>query len=620
MAELNKEVLFKPADLFKNSLKDKYHMAAGQYYDHLAKEAKVDIANNAFLVNEYNKASDKLSQAQKELTKLRSKKGGLLFLTIFFFILATILIGVGIYLTVSTSNFAFLAMPGGALVLIALGILFINIIVKKIKPQIADQASVVSKLEKAKQEALSKCYDSMRALNSMLDWNMPAIVMERCTPIIDLDPVFSVERFEYLKQKFGINVCKDENSSLIGVLSGNIQGNPFILARVFNCSYHGKTYHGELTIHWVTTHRDAKGNTYTVTHTQTLHAEAVHDAPFYGGITKLIYGNEAAPHLTFSRTPSGASGLNEKQLEKKVKQGVKDIQKKADEAIKKGKQFTPLGNDEFDVLFGGLNRDNEVEFRLLFTPLAQNNELDLIKGGSPYGDDFTFMKSKMVNTIVSSHSQSFDYTANPERFIHYDFKTAKDLFVSYCDDFISHLYFDLAPLMSVPLYQMHKTHEYIYDKKFINSNVSLAEQEIMSNGMNKSCFMPKDADPSLPLLLKAKMNQMRGKSDLVNIHAYSYHTTPMVDYIPKLGGDGRWHNVPVHWIKYDRVDSDNTMVVKPVESTRHEYTSKYAEGIKNLLKRGRDGAHYERGLFGMFLESGYSSNVDEEISSIFEKK
>ena len=619
MPDVNKEVLFKPSDLYKNKLKDVYHLAAGQYYDHLGKEAKINLEENAHLVDEFNKASDRVTKANKVLASLKSKKGGLTFGVVMFFILGTVLLALGIALPIMGESLLFILMCLGGLIFIGLGILFINIIVKKIKPQIHDQAAVVAKLEKEKQDALSKCYDSMKSLNSMLDWNMPAIVMERCTPIIDLDPVFSVERFEYLKQKFGIDISSDENASITGVLSGNIQGNPFILAKMFNCSYHGKVYTGQLTITWVTTHRDAKGNVYTVTHSQVLHASVTHDAPFYGGITKLIYGNEAAPNLSFTRSPSGASHLSEKELKKKVEKGVKDIQKKADEAIKKGQTFTPLGNDEFDVLFGGLNRNNEVEFRLLFTPLAQSNELDLIKGGSPYGDDFTFTKNKMVNTIISGHSQNFDYSANPNKFIHYDYKCGKDLFVNYCDDFISNLYFDLAPLMSIPLYQMHKTHEYIYDKKLL-PNVSVAEHEIMANGMKKSCFIPKDADPKLPLLLKAKYMSKNGESDVVNVHAYSYITTPMTDYVPVRGNDGHIHSVPVHWIKYDRVDSDNVMEVKHVEGTQHEYNSAIAQRIKDYMKQSRDAAHYERGLFSIFLERGYSSNLDEISSSIFGKK
>ena len=42
MAE-TKEVLFKPVELYNNSLKQKYHMAAQQYFSKLAKDSNTDI-------------------------------------------------------------------------------------------------------------------------------------------------------------------------------------------------------------------------------------------------------------------------------------------------------------------------------------------------------------------------------------------------------------------------------------------------------------------------------------------------------------------------------------------------------------------------------------------------
>ena len=71
--------------------------------------------------------------------------------------------------------------------------------------------------------------------------------------------------------------------------------------------------------------------------------------------------------------------------------------------------YQRFGNDEFEVLFGGTNRNNELEYRLLFTPLAQKNLLSIIKNPIPYGDDFSFIKDKMINVIRSNHSQTFDY-------------------------------------------------------------------------------------------------------------------------------------------------------------------------------------------------------------------
>lgn len=626
MAE-TKEVLFKPVDLYNNSLKNVYHTAAGQYYDKLAKDANTDVENNAQLVKAYNEAQAKTKAATSILQKLKSKKSGRIVLSVFMFIFSGIALFLALFNLVSGTdifglydtahilvNIGLIVLAG---VLIFLGVFNIIKAKQKYDPQIKNQQSSIAKLKEEEKQALNKCYESMSSLNNLLDWNMPAIVMERCTPIIDLDPYFSVQRFEYLKEKFGINLDGGKDSSLVGVLTGNIHGNPFVLGRYFDCSYHGKTYTGSLTITWTTTHRDSKGNVYTQVHTQTLHASVVHDAPFYGGITKLIYGNDAAPNLTFSRKPKSGSRLEGKERDKYVEKEMAAILKKSDKAVTSGGTFTPIGNDEFDVMFGGLDRNNEVEYRLLFTPLAQRNELELLKT-SPYGDDFNFYKRNKVNVIVSSHSQNFDYSANPEKFIHYDFKAAKDLFVNYCDSFISHLYFDLAPLISIPLYQMHKTLDYIYDRPCV-CNIAPAEHEVIANGFSKDCFMPDGADPSLPLLLKTKFVSKAGIMDNVNVHAYSYHTTPMVDYVPVYGRDGRYHDVPVHWTKYDRVDSDNVIQVQSTNTSRHEYRNEVSQQIRDLLTN-RDGVRFERGLFGIFLKRGYSTETDEKISSIFKKK
>lgn len=54
-----------------------------------------------------------------------------------------------------------------------------------------------------------------------------------------------------------------------------------------------------------------------------------------------------------------------------------------------------MGDAEFDVLWGATDRDHEVEFRLLFTPLAKKQLLDLMKDKEiAYGDNFNFFKRK----------------------------------------------------------------------------------------------------------------------------------------------------------------------------------------------------------------------------------
>ena len=58
---------------------------------------------------------------------------------------------------------------------------------------------------------------------------------------------------------------------------------------------------------------------------------------------------------------------------------LKKLEKKSRKSVNQGTNYTVFGNSEFEVLFGATNRNHEVQFRLLFTPLAQTELLKLMK-------------------------------------------------------------------------------------------------------------------------------------------------------------------------------------------------------------------------------------------------
>ena len=73
-------------------------------------------------------------------------------------------------------------------------------------------------------------------------------------------------------------------------------------------------------------------------------------------------------------------------------------------AIKKSKSFNPLGNIEFEALWNALDRDNETQYRLLFTPLAQTQLKDvLLDNKVGFGDDFYMVKDGMLNKVEPNH-------------------------------------------------------------------------------------------------------------------------------------------------------------------------------------------------------------------------
>lgn len=610
--EDNKEILYKPKDLYTRQLKNQYHKGAEDYFDKLTKDNNIDVQTNKKHVKEYNDLLEKKKAMSGQVNSTKTLKIFFIVLSIICFVVGAILSLIGIF---KISSLWFLLLIG--IILLGGGIFFIVYSQKVIKKKQQEREAALNEITQQCDKKLQECYSDLQALNADYDWNIPSKIMEKVTNIIDIDPYFSLPRFQYLHDKFNMKEVIDENSSILGVISGNIQGNPFVLQKTLDSKLENKKYTGSLTIHWTTYSRDSKGRSVAHHHSETLYANVYKPAPSYNTQTVLIYGNEAAPHLSFKRGYSNINSLKtDKDKEKVVKEGMKEIKKAADKAISEGNTFTPTGNDEFDVFFGGLDRDNEVEFRLLFTPLAQSNMLSLLKDPEPYGDDFYFVKKNMINIIASKHSQSFDYSANPNHFYGYDYETCKTNFISYCDNYIQSLFFDLAPLLSIPLYQMHKPHEYIYDKDWGN-NYSSFEQEAIANGMDKKCFMPNGADPSLPLLIKTRSSTKVGKIDRVNIHTYSYHTTQMVDYVTVHGGDGHNHQVPVHWIKYDRVDSDNQIGVRYIGSSKRHVQQMYDEGKLTSILKNSGAMYYERGLLSFTNTACITSQADEELEKLF---
>jgi hypothetical protein len=54
---------------------------------------------------------------------------------------------------------------------------------------------------------------------------------------------------------------------------------------------------------------------------------------------------------------------------------------------------------------------------------------------------------------------------------------------------------------------------------------------------------------------------------LSNISAIGYQGIDRVDFVPTLGGDGQWHQVPVPWVDYIQVERDSQLFVARVKET-----------------------------------------------------
>jgi len=598
--------LLEPRSAYYKLYKDKYHQSVIDYFNDLVKKSGINIEENRSTVNGYYNEINNCNKLKKNKGKNTALKSFLTFMIIVSFIAATIFIVVGI------NNLSFLVYS----ILIALALIsgsigFIILIVKVVDKRIKGLSKEIVEKEKEIQILLDTAWKQMNSLNVLFDWNIPAKIINSNQDLIKMDENLDGDKYVYLVEKYGLHDNSDPNKSCLLCQSGSILGNPFLLCKELKQDWYTHTYEGSITIHWTTTVHTKDGTT-TVHHTQVLTAHVYKPAPYYSTQTYLVYGNDAAPDLIFSRAPSGVSGCDEKKINKIVKNKAKELDKRARKELMDDNintNYTRFGDDEFEVLFGGINRNHEVQFNLLFTPLARKNLLDIIKNKEPFGDDFYFSKEKKLNFIKTNHSQTFDYDANPRRFMGFDFDEIQKEFISYNDDYFKNFFFELAPILSIPIYQQQKPREYIYKTTF-KPNMSLYEDEVIANKFNIDLLQPEGAKTHS--ILKAKYESKLGKTDKVKIIAYSFDTIEHVDVVSVYGGDGRYHNVPVSWKEYIPIEKHSHMVIQKKNSTRLDYLKIFDKDIfkncvSNISNSGEN--RFERNIFSILVDD---KNITEE--------
>ena len=600
-----------PLKAYDYFLKDAVHEAAEAYYDGLVLKNNVDAETNRETIRELAKYRKKIAEVDKKLNGQKGLRAFVIVLMILMFVAALILIIAGI---VNASKAWWLILIGVGC--IGIGVAFI-FLMKYLKKRINEIQTKRDKLQERADELVAEARAQMEPLNNDFDWNAPAKIFDDAFDLVKFDQFFDQSKFYYLRNKYGFK-DNEENISSLFVQSGSILGYPFIVERNRVREIRDHTYTGQLVIHWTTVVGSGKDRR-VVHHTQTLTATLVKPRPEYFTETWLVYGNEAAPRLSFSRKPCPASSYDEKRLKKYVENFEKDLDKKTKNQAYSAKPFTMMGNSEFEALFGAIDRDNDVEFRLLFTPLAQKNMINLLKN-SPYGDDFQMIKNKQLNYVKTNHMQTADIDGDPNKFRNYDHDAGRKYFVDYCDKYFKAFYFDLLPLMSIPLYQQHQSFENIF-KGTVDPNLTSFETEVMANHFDQSLFKNKESDTEA--ILKRQFVKRNGEQgDIVNIVAHSYKAIPHTDFVTKMGGDGLPHQVPVTWYEYIPLVQTTPFAVQTCHTTEKKFRYNIQnQALRDFLSRISEKGViiYQRGLISFLLRNAGASYDGNELNNYFEE-
>ncbi len=559
--------ILEPVQSYFDQYAAKHQQLTEQYFDELVARSGVSAEKNAALMAERSKAVDKFNKADGNVRRLKVGRAVLISVAVLL-----IIVGLITLVALLQSELQWVGILVACLGVAAAAAL-IALVCTVFNKRIRQGNDVAQKHKKEIADIEKKAMRQMKPLNDLYDWHIPDNLIYQTVPQIQLDKYFDEDKLDYFQRHCTLGV-HDSDSSAVCVKSGNSNGRPFLLARFLRHTTVSRTFTGSRVVTWTETQTDSQGHSRTVTCTETLFASVVKPVPSYHHATYLFFGCDAAPKLHFSRQPTVPHGADDKKIDNLIKKGEKALEKKTRAAVSEGGNFNRLANSEFEVLFAADNRDDEVQFRLMFTPLAQQNMVRLLRSDKPYGDDFCFHKLGVVNVISSQHSAALDIDADPDRFVHYDLAQARKNFVEFNCEYFRSLYFDFAPLFCIPLYTQDTPSE-SFGECTKPGNIGDWEAEAVANHLNKAAMAHPSTDTEV--ILKAQcMPNDHGAS--VQITAHSFAALPQMDYVPVFCRNGHTYEVPVPWTLYQPLERKTTLFMQPCELSRRQFASQRAKG------------------------------------------
>ena len=431
-------------------------------------------------------------------------------------------------------------------------------------------------------------WNQMRPLNRLFDWDITVRMISKTVPRIQFDPFFTVGRLHELYDVFGMNDEYNADKSVLFAHSGEINGNPFVLGRTLYMEWGEEIYEGTREVTY--DEDDDDGDSHEKT--ETLSATVIKPKPEYFTETFLIYGCEAAPKLIFHRLCSGLANKEHSFWGKLSKSSECKKLKRYSRILDDESQYTMMANSDFETLFNTMDRNNEVEFRLLFTPIAQTQMLEVLRNKTDgYGDDFDFNKLQKLNVIQARHLNDIDLDNNPNRYKNYSVDAMRSEFMIYNQNYFKALYFAFAPLLTIPLYQQTRSHENIYGSKK-NRHSCFWEHEALANFYGDKYF--EHPECATRCILKTEAKHRRTQSTL-SVTAHGYKAIPRVEKVLVTAGNGQDYAVDVHWKEYVAISKTSNMFIEEDEmgfekcemnaEERAEYIDKKESSIRGSIYR-----------------------------------
>jgi len=553
------DIAFAPLGAYEQEYLPKYTRASAELFDQMVANADIDVDNNEVLNLRIAKASDELTAQKSILRKQQWQRvlaiiGGILSVAAPF-----------IVQQIAISHGQFLLWYGwliaGVIAAALAGLAFRAVYL--LTPLVRNAKAQVAETTDRRDNYIAEARSGLAPLQQQYHWNMLDAISTQSVPGLALERYVPISKQDDLAINYDLMNPIGPDSSVLATQGGTFHGNPFVIFHTLNFLMGWKTYTGSIVITWqeVETYTDSNGRPQTrvVTRTQVLTAAVDKPFPEYRQANFVVFGTENTPSLSFSRTPSKLSKLGEtKQAQRKVERTVKKLEKKSRD-INPNNNFTVMANRDFAALFQATDRNDEIQYRVLFTPVAQQQMVELMRDNRlGYGDNFSFQKHGPIITVHPQHLSAAELVAVPKPppdaeenwnlaaqktgFQHRSIKQFKDR------------YFALAPIFAIPLLHEPRTTPAVP----FEATPSSWEQEAVANQLRGAFRHPESITDDI---LKTRLLTEQDGVSTVEVTAAGFRGVERVDYIPQFGRDNRMHMVPVPWVEYIPVSNTNKMTL-----------------------------------------------------------
>lgn len=596
--------LLEPIKYYNDFLKEQLKNKLEEEYDKLVQTSGVDKEKNNKEIEEYIYNHNKAAEAKNN--KAAQKK--LIILLAIAFILFILFKRVND----NPSNF-FESAIFKVVVVVSCIFLIIFLIAK-----MTQNDEINEKYSGYANDALCRAKDGMECFFNLFSEEKYIEIINSVLPSIKLYKIIPKSFEKYLNQisdhpiddfDYYFKSVADEDSCALIALYGTIEGKPFLFFKQKKFEMGEKTYVGSATYPYTDSYMDSDGEWHEETCYETIYASITMPFPMYNSSFTTLYFTDTAPNLHFHRYPF----ICNYDVESYVRSTVKKLNKK-----EKKEEAIYLADKEFEALFNVQNRNNDVEFRMMFTPYVIKNMKELIRSKVGPGNDFEYVKCGRISAVLYKNATVYEDHIIPSYsdVLNYSLEKTKQLFVEKGLLLFDSIYFSLAPILTIKLNSdgetINEDAKDINDTSFIINNYKhpfnaerlvydnvdyirpfgsvtdvIAKAEYISSDGEVNCFEINSSSFSVENKQESQYVVGCHVSGYVTVYYDEYYAENATNYLISsyLGLPTYFVRICMKEYQYDKLVYENGFFGLIVEEITKESVNRYKNIVREIQKR-----------------------------------